>query len=178
MRVKLRDVIVYSSKRGTANDLKLDSYITTDNLLQNKAGIEQAKSLPPNGNIFPKYSFNDILISNIRPYLKKIWYANKEGCNSSDVLVLKVLEGYYPKYVFYNLLEDKFFEHMMNGAKGTKMPRGDKQQILEYEINHHNRANQIKIADFLSVLDEKILLNNQLNDNLSYYLFYDYLPVH
>ena len=168
---KLKDVVFYSSERGNYNELDVETYVTTDNLLQDKSGLKKAVSLPLNGKTFPKYKPDDILVSNIRPYLKKIWYSNREGICSSDVLTFSVNKAYLPKFIYYNLFRDEFFDHMMHGAKGTKMPRGDKKQILEYEIPDFPFDNQLKIASILTSIDEKIKLNNKINDNLFYKIY-------
>ncbi|MQL46466.1 restriction endonuclease subunit S, partial [Escherichia coli] len=91
--------------------------------------------------------------SNIRPYLKKIWFANRSGICSSDVLTFETKPGFSSKFIYYNLFQDAFFEHMMKGAKGTKMPRGEKSQILEFEIPDFSLYVQEKIAEFLSSID-------------------------
>ena len=176
-KIKLKNVVEYSKKRSNAKSLKIDTYITTDNLLPNKLGLKQATGIPPSGDSFPAYSEQNILVSNIRPYLKKIWFSNKNGICSSDVLNFVTKENYSAKFIYYNLHQDSFFEHMMQGAKGTKMPRGDKNQILDFEIPNFPFESQKKIANILGDIDTKIDLNNQINDNLSYY-FTQLLPVH
>jgi type I restriction enzyme S subunit len=172
-KIKLKKVISYSTKRGGSKELDIDTYVTTDNLLQNKKGITIANSLPPNGESFPKYKVDDILISNIRPYLQKIWFADREGTCSSDVLVISVQKDFASKFVYYTLFKDDFFKHMMKGVKGTKMPRGDKNQILEFEIPDFTFPTQTKIANILSCIDNKIKLNEKINDNLpnNYFTF-------
>ena len=165
-KIKLKNVVYYSKMRSNYKDLNLETYITTDNLLQNKLGIKIANSLPPSGDSFPKYKNENILVSNIRPYLKKIWFANRSGICSSDVLTFETQTGFSSKFIYYNLFQDVFFEHMMKGAKGTKMPRGEKSQILEFEIPDFSLSVQEKIAEFLSSIDNKIQLNNKINDNL------------
>lgn len=175
-KVKLFDVVDYSKSRISNSEVSLENFITTDNILQNKKGIKAASKLPPSGNYMPKYDVGDILVSNIRPYLKKIWFANKSGGCSSDVLVFKTKGDYVEKFVYYNLFSDDFFAHMMKGAKGTKMPRGDKNQILQYLIPQIEVVEQKKISTFLSFLDSKIELNNKINKELESLVktFYDY----
>jgi len=163
---KLSNAVRYSNKRIKANDVFLHNFVTTDNLLQNKAGITQATNLPPSNSAMPAFSSNEILIGNIRPYLKKIWFSNQAGGCSADVLVLEVKENYNPKFVYYCLYRDDFFDHMMKGSKGTKMPRGDKSQILDFLIPNFELATQQKIAAVLSSLDSKIELNNKINTEL------------
>nr|WP_314840338.1 restriction endonuclease subunit S [uncultured Flavobacterium sp.] len=164
--ITINNVVQYSKKRINSEKVTLENFISTDNILQNKLGITQASNLPPNGQAMPFYEQEDILIANIRPYLKKIWFANKSGGCSSDVLVLEAKSGYFPKYVYYNLFKDDFFDHVMKGSKGTKMPRGDKNQILDFLIPDFEFSIQQKIAKVLSSLDSKIEINNKINAEL------------
>ena len=164
--IPLKKACQYSSDNICFEDVSLKNFVTTDNLLQNRGGITIASNLPPKGNSFPKYNPANILIANIRPYLKKIWYADKIGGCSSDILVFEVKKGYHPRFVYYSLFRDDFFIHAMKGSKGTKMPRGDKNHIMEFEIPDFDITNQKKIASVLSSLDSKIELNNRINAEL------------
>ena len=130
--VRLSRAAKYSNKKILLKDVSLDNYITTDNMLQNKAGITKAINLPPQAGSIRAFEQNNILVANIRPYLKKIWFADKDGGCSTDVLIFSANEGYFPKFLYYSLFRDDFFAHMMRGKKGTKMPRGNKDHILEY----------------------------------------------
>lgn len=156
----------YSSEKIKLDELTLGSYITTDNILQNKQGVTIATNLPPQGNSFPKYNAGNVLVGNIRPYLKKIWFADNDGGCSADVLVFDVKKGFYPKFVYYAMFQDDFFVHAMKGSKGTKMPRGDKNQIMEYQIPDIDFNSQKQIASVLSALDSKIAMNNRINSEL------------
>lgn len=158
----LKDAVNYSGNRISIEDISIENYVTTDNLLQNKQGKVNVESLPLNGGNVTKYEKGDVLISNIRPYLKKIWYATYSGGSSADVLTLKVNKNYDSNFIYYTLFQDKLFEHMMNGSKGTKMPRGDKNQILNFPIPNFPLPTQKSIAKVLSNLDKKIELNNKI----------------
>ena len=176
MNKQLKDVAKYSIKRIPLENISVESYVTTDNLLQNKQGKVNADKLPSySGNVI-SFKQGDILISNIRPYLKKIWYASYPGGCLSDVLVLSINKKNDSRFVYYTLFHDSFFEHMMNGSKGTKMPRGDKNQILDYPIPDLDFHTQQSIAKVLSDLDAKIELNNQINQELEAMakMLYDY----
>lgn len=162
----LNNAAYYSDERIAINQLTIENYISTDNLLQNKLGKENAEKLPPQKGNVTKFSTGDILISNIRPYLKKIWLAKYDGGSSADVLTLKVKPKYDSTFVYYSLFRDDFFEYMMKGSKGTKMPRGDKNQILYFHIPDFSKTTQQKIAKVLSDLDAKIELNNKINSEL------------
>ena len=164
--IKLKNIASYSNTRIKISEVTLDDFVTTDSLLQNKAGITKATNLPPQNGAMPAYGKGNILIGNIRPYLKKIWFADRNGGASADVLVLNIDKSYDPKYVYYALFRDDFFDHMMRGSKGTKMPRGDKNQVLDFLIPDFNLPAQQKIAAVLSALDAKIALNNRINAEL------------
>ena len=164
--VQLFKVAKYSKKRIQAEKVSLENFVTIDNILQNKVGITTATNLPPSNNAMPAYETGHILVGNIRPYLKKIWYANRDGGCSADVLNFEVNKGYDSKFVYYSLFRDDFFTHMMKGTKGTKMPRGDKSQILEFLIPDYDLSTQKKITAVLSALDAKIELNQRINAEL------------
>ncbi|MFH1004938.1 MAG: restriction endonuclease subunit S [Bacteroidota bacterium] len=165
-RVPLSDVCDYSEASTSVDGLTLNNFISTDNMLQNRGGIVDAVNLPPAVSCC-RFEKDDILLSNIRPYFKKIWYANFDGGCSNDVLVLKCKnQKFHPKYVYYSLFQDLFFKHMMNGAKGSKMPRGDQDQIMTFRIPEFEKPYQEKIAEYLSLLDKKIELNNSINSEL------------
>jgi type I restriction enzyme S subunit len=164
--ISLSDVCDYSEATTSVEGLTLSNFISTDNMMPNRGGIVDAVNLPP-ANSCCKFEEDDILLSNIRPYFKKIWHATFEGGCSNDVLVLKTKnKKFLPKFVYYSLFQDLFFKHMMNGAKGSKMPRGDQDQIMLFQIPEFEKAHQGKIADLLTLLDEKISLNNHINNEL------------
>ncbi|MGD9676996.1 MAG: restriction endonuclease subunit S [Vulcanibacillus sp.] len=160
----LGDVAKYSNTRVSINKLSVKNYISTENMLPNRGGIGLASSVP-NGNAV-KYYKGQTLISNIRPYFKKIWHANNDGGCSADVLVFETNDEIDDKYFFYYLSQDHFFEYVMAGSKGTKMPRGDKQLILKYPFSYPCKKEQQAIAATLSCLDDKIELNNKINKTL------------
>ncbi|MGX8851128.1 restriction endonuclease subunit S [Amedibacillus sp. YH-ame10] len=142
------------------------NYVSTENMLPNRKGITKSTSLPTLSQT-QKFSEHDTLVSNIRPYFKKIWFSNYDGGCSNDVLILRAKKGIYPRYLYYVLSSDGFFKYATSTSKGTKMPRGDKKAIMEYKIPSHSYKTQIKIADFLEKLDKKIELNKQINNNLA-----------
>lgn len=162
----LSQICTYSNDKISILDVNANTYISTENMLPNKAGIMQAASLPSTMQM-RCYKKGDVLVSNIRPYFKKIWFAEHDGGCSNDVLVFRAKEAVNPYYLFYVLSCDKFFEYAMATSKGTKMPRGDKKALLEYEIPEHSYVEQVKIAGVLRCIDDKIGINNKINNNLA-----------
>lgn len=130
----LGEVATYSKKRCNISQLNEYNYVGVDNLLQNRSGKTESKHLPFDGN-FTAFKFEDILIGNIRPYLKKIWFATCDGGASGDVLVIQNLNDQLSsKYLYQILADDRFFNYNMSFAKGAKMPRGDKKKIMDYKF--------------------------------------------
>ncbi len=165
-RIPLSQVCNYSDDSVQVSELNLNNFISTDNMLPNRGGITEAVNLPP-ANSCSAYSKGEILISNIRPYFKKIWFAEFDGGCSADVLVLKTTNPKFdPKFVYYNLFQDLFFKHQMTGSKGSKMPRGDKDQIMTFLIPEFDKTYQKRVSEFLNVIDEKIALNKKINTEL------------
>lgn len=166
MRFKqLEEVAAYSSDRVEVSRLGLENYISTENMLTNKAGIVSASKLPT-GKTTSAYQKGDTLISNIRPYFKKIWFAENDGGCSNDVLVIRANQGVDSKFLYYVLADDKFFEYDTANSKGTKMPRGDKTAIMRYQIPVLSLDEQRNIAETLSSLDDRIAENKKINHHL------------
>lgn len=165
MKYKLSDICSFAKGKVDVSDLTDRTYISTENMLPNKGGITSASSLP-NMAQTQEYHKNDVLVSNIRPYFKKIWFAEYDGGCSNDVLVLRAKEGTDAKFLYYVLADDAFFDYSTATSKGTKMPRGDKTAIMQYEVPTFDLSIQQKIAGILSDIDAKIELNNQINKNL------------
>lgn len=129
----LSDICSYSKEKVAVSELNVNTYFSTENMLPEKAGSTKATSLPTTPQTTACRN-GDTLISNIRPYFKKIVYCEDMcGC-STDVLCFTPVQAQYAAYLFSTLYTDKFFAFMVAGSKGTKMPRGDKQQIMTYPI--------------------------------------------
>lgn len=163
--VALKDVSEYSKEKIDIGEISISNYVSTENLVPDIGGKVLSSGLPSKGKA-TKYCKGDILISNIRPYFKKIWQADNDGGSSNDVLVLKAKRNIEDKFLYYNLACSEFFDYVMTGAKGTKMPRGDKNHILGYKLNLPPLEEQRAIAQILSTLDDKIEVNNQINKTL------------
>ncbi len=163
--MKLKDIAVYAKDRIETKDLSVHNYISTENMMSEKGGVQNASSLP-SISFTSGFTVNDVLTSNIRPYFRKIWFSDKVGGCSNDVLVLRAKGKCNPKFLYYVLSDNRFFDYSTASAKGTKMPRGDKSAIMEYDVPNFDITEQTKIANFLSSLDDKIALNQRINDNL------------
>lgn len=166
MIYRLSDICDYVKGKVDISKLDLCTYISTESMLPNKAGIIESSSLP-NIKQTQIYCAGDVLVSNIRPYFKKIWYATYDGGCSNDVLVFRAKNGVSKRFLYYVLADDKFFSYSMLNSKGTKMPRGDKRAIMEYKVPKFSYEEQVKIAKILGDLDDKVAVNKTINRNLS-----------
>ena len=164
--MKLNDIAEFVTDKISSSSISLDSYVTTDSLLQNKRGREGALNLPPVPCALTHYRQGDVLVANIRPYLKKVWYADSEGGCSSDVLVFRAKNGHCTSFLYTVLMQDSFFEYAMLGSKGSKMPRGDKDQIMRYELPTFTPMEEENIGNMMVDIMSKIKVNRQINDNL------------
>nr|WP_318707153.1 restriction endonuclease subunit S [uncultured Treponema sp.] len=162
--MKLNDIAYFVEDKISSENIKLDQYVTTDSLLQNKKGRTFAQNLPPQKCSLVHFKKGDVLLGNIRPYLKKIWYANIEGGCSQDVLVLRAKNNLESKFLYALLMQDSFFDYEMKATKGSKMPRGDKSHIINFPCLDLN--NKTEIGKLLSSLDDKIALNNRIKAKL------------
>ena len=164
--MKLSEISILVEDKISSNSISLGDYVTTDSLLPNKEGKTIATNLPPVACSLTHYQKGDVLVANIRPYLKKVWLADKEGGCSSDVLVFRVREGYKNSFLYAVLLQDRFFDYATRGAKGSKMPRGDKEQIMRYELPVFSPQEQENIGNIVISITEKLRLNRAINHNL------------
>lgn len=129
----LSDVAKYCSARTNTDTITLENYISTENMLAEKKGVTAASKLPTAKTV-AAYKSGDILVSNIRPYFKKIWLAEGSGGRSNDVLGFESVSENTDSYVMNLLYQDTFFEYMTRTSKGAKMPRGDKAAIMNWEM--------------------------------------------
>lgn len=156
-----KDISLFVKEKMSLDQLTLKSYVSTENLLPDYAGVTTAKKLPSTGN-FTRYKQGDILVSNIRPYLKKVWMATNEGAASNDVIVIRAKSKIKDAFLAYLLRNDNFINYVMKGAKGVKMPRGDISLMREYPVAiPTNPKEQQKIADCLNSADDLITAETQ-----------------
>jgi type I restriction enzyme S subunit len=127
------EVAQFASGKVNVSSLNEDIYISTENMLENRAGVTRAASLPSTAAV-PSFKAGQILISNIRPYFKKIWMARFDGGRSPDVLAFEPSDPQWAEFLYNLMHQDAFFEFMTRTAKGAKMPRGDKDAIMGWKF--------------------------------------------
>ena len=153
-QVSLYEVAQYSKDRILASELTDENYVGVDNLLPNKQGKIKSEHTPIEGK-FTGFVKGDILIGNIRPYLKKIWFSDCVGGTNGDVLTIRVIdkERVLPRFLYFALSTESFFNYDMNNAKGAKMPRGDKKAVMNYQFYLPSLEIQEKVVSILETFD-------------------------
>lgn len=164
--LKLNDICEYSNRKISINSLTIENYYSTENMLPNKTGVTTASSLPQTEKTTGCIKY-DVLVSNIRPYFKKIYRVFKEcGC-STDVLCFHPLISKYNSFLYSLLFRDEFFDYVMLGAKGTKMPRGDKRQIMNYTFVCPSDECLLFFSSFIEPIFELMKIMEDENQRLS-----------
>ena len=162
----LADICQYSKERVAVSSLTLDSYYSTENMLPGKTGATQAAALPTTVQTTGCRT-GDVLVSNIRPYFKKIVYCQSEcGC-STDVLCFRPKSPELSAFLFNTLYNDRFFDFMVAGSKGTKMPRGDKQQIMTYPVSIPSESEVKSFNAMVNPVLKQINRNKMENNRLA-----------
>lgn len=158
--IPLGQIAPYITAKIDAEELNANNFISADNMEVDRGGITESVYAPSKGRA-TRFEKGDVLVSNIRPYFKKIWKATFEGGCSNDVFVLRAKDDLvHPDYLYYYLSKQDFFNYMMAGANGTKMPRGNKKAIPKYKVQLPPLPTQRKIAGILSTYDD--LIENNL----------------
>ena len=166
MTSELSSLCSYAKGKVSVDTLSKRNYVSTENMMPNKGGIVDAEALP-SAQYTQQYIKDDILVSNIRPYFKKIWMADDDGGCSNDVLVFRADRGCDSTFLYYILANDAFFNYASATSKGTKMPRGDKTAIMQYKVPCFNYETQLRIGKLLRSIDDRIAVNKKINDNLA-----------
>jgi len=163
----LGEEVEYVNKKISIEEITLDNYVSTENILPDKGGVVKAASLPKVSKV-NAFEVGDTLFSNIRTYFKKVWFSTKRGGASNDVLIFRPIdsERLDKEYLFRVISNNNFIEYTVVTAKGTKMPRGDKDAIKQYALNLPPLPEQKAIAAVLSAFDDKIELLREQNQTL------------
>ena len=170
--VEMKDVASFVKERITANELNIQNYTSVENLLKDKAGRKDAENVPTEGN-WIKYKKGDVLIGNIRPYLRKIWLSDREGGTNGDVIVVRPSDKLQSEYMFYCLASERFFLYYNQALKDGKMPRGEKSRVLSFIVPLPSPEEQSRIVSILDEFEASIKnLETQLEAREKQYEYY------
>lgn len=152
----LGEVCKYGNTHKTGKN-----YINVENMNKDFSGVTFLEpSLERKGIV---YDVGDVLMSNIRPYLRKAWLADRSGICDSDVLVFHLKDGVDidSTFLYYTIASSELVKWAMIGARGTKMPRCDKQHLMEKRIFLPCKEEQQKIGSFLAEIDKEIEIQKE-----------------
>ncbi len=154
--IPLRDICEYRKERSKPSAGTF-MYVGVEDLLQERRGVsESARFVSSTGHDI--FMPGDVLLGNIRPYLKKVWRADVEGRTNGDVLVItpkpEALTELDTSYLYFLLSSDDFFGYCVQTSKGAKMPRGDKQAILRYEVPIPSIEVQKRVVKVLTAFEK------------------------
>ena len=119
----------------------------------NLEGVGNAAEVVSAKNVF---KVGDVLFGKLRPNLKKYWQTEFEGICSTDILVLRPLEGILNEYLYYLVQSNPFLSLAMSDAVGTKMPRTSWKRLGGFEFLLPPFFEQERIAEILSSVDSSI----------------------
>ncbi|WP_225047661.1 restriction endonuclease subunit S [Lacticaseibacillus kribbianus] len=164
----LQTLLSSSRKANISTDeISLDTYVSNTSLRANKRGLNTAEDYPSVKSV-RSVDPGDILVGNIRPYFKKIWFADRKGGASNDVLTFHADSAVVtPEFLFGILYSDRFFDYVTTTSKGTKMPRGDKQAIELYQVGLPDKGEIASVTDVVKPMLEQVSLNERQNRQLT-----------
>ncbi|MFP6141725.1 restriction endonuclease subunit S [Helicobacter pylori] len=145
----------------TIQSNEINHYITTDNMCQNLGGIDTFKNINiPQGKV-RSFQKDDVLLSNIRLYFRKVYRAKQKGGCSSDVLVFRA--KHIDSATLFAILSSQIFtDYACSGSQGSKMPRGNKTHMMNFKIPTIN----FTIAKIFNSIQNKIENNHKINELL------------
>lgn len=156
----LSTICRYVTEKAVFSDIESSVYISTENILRDKQGVASFGTTSPSERVV-YFREEDVLVSNIRPYFKKMWFATTEGGCNADVLCFRALNKRFSYLLKSIMFQDGFFDYVMSGAKGTKMPRGDKNHIMQYQIPCFSDEQLRKFNTLASSIEQNQALNRQ-----------------
>lgn len=158
--ISLSAICKYVSDKAMFSQIGSAVYISTENILPDKQGISSFGTTSPSERV-TYFHAEDVLVSNIRPYFKKMWFATTAGGCNADVLCFRALDRKYSYLLKSIIYQDGFFDYVMSGAKGTKMPRGDKTHIMQYQIPRFLESQLHKFNSLASTIERNQAQNRR-----------------
>ncbi len=112
--------------------------------------------------------FGDILVTSEAPFGEILqWNSNEKIVLSQRLFGLRVSSYFDSEYIYYYMTTNEFQGEMRARATGTTVIGLRQPELLKCMVKAPNRDTQRKIASILGVLDRRIKINEQINDNLA-----------
>lgn len=108
-----------------------------------------------------------ILITSEAPFGEVyFWDSDEKIVLSQRLFGIKINDDFNAKYIYYYMTGYDFQNQLISRATGSTVMGLRQPQLLKCKIKFPSLQNQNKIAKILSNIDDKIEVNNQINDNL------------
>lgn len=157
-------------------------FITISNITgQNKLSFEDTMFVPEsyyNGlNENKKAKKGDILYSVVGSFGKPVYVDfDKQMVFQRHIAILRPKRNVNARFIYYTMLNPQFYKLVDKLAIGCSQRTVTLDTLRNIEVNLPDKDIQDKMVGILSLIDEKIDINNNVNDNLEQQLMllYDY----
>ena len=157
-------------------------FITISNITgQNKLSFEDTMFVPEsyyNGlNENKKAQKGDILYSVVGSFGKPVYVDfDKQMVFQRHIAILRPKRNVNARFIYYTMLNPQFYKLVDKLAIGCSQRTVTLDTLRNIEVNLPDKDIQDKMVGILSLIDEKIDINNNVNDNLEQQLMllYDY----
>lgn len=110
----------------------------------------------------------DIFITSEAPFGQVLYWDNDEKIVLGQrIFGIRIKEAYSSKFMYYYMISDKFQSELESRATGTTVIGLRQPELLKCKVRFPNYNEQQSIAKILSDIDDKIAINNKINDNLA-----------
>ena len=158
-------------------------FITISNITgQNKLSFEDTMFVPEsyyNGlNENKKAKKDDILYSVVGSFGKPVYVDfDKQMVFQRHIAILRPKRNVNARFIYYTMLNPQFYKLVDKLAIGCSQRTVTLDTLRNIEVNLPDKDIQDKMVGILSLIDEKIDINNNVNDNLEQQiqLIFDYL---
>ena len=91
-----------------------------------------------------------MLYNKLRPYLNKVFKADKDGICVGDIIVIECTQQLHPTFLQFRMLSDAFCSVIMSSVYGAKMPRTSWQFVSSLKIGFPSIDEQVQISEYLN----------------------------
>lgn len=103
----------------------------------------------------------------VRPYQKNNLFFDKEGEYVASTGYAQIRSRQSSQFIYQYLHNQRFVDKVIERCTGTSYPAISSTDLGNIAIDYPTLAEQTKIADFLSKIDTKVHLENQILELLN-----------
>lgn len=141
-------------------------YIGLEHIGEGTLSLESTSTERTVNSIKSRFRCGDILFGKLRPYFRKVVRPRFDGICSTDIWVVRPLDGVDAGYLFYLMASQQFVDTATRGSQGTRMPRAKWEFVSRSKVFLPPIQEQRAIAGVLGALDDKIELNRCMSETL------------